>query len=357
VPLYYPSYRFFIPRFWKRYKWERRLYDRAFHASLALHLTHKGCMDGALSDFLVRRAYGPGAVDSLFIDPTETAEVLRKLSEVPGRARDLVVSDLSFQKGQDAEIAESLRALEEGGWRIQWRDHHHKQWEGANLDALEAHARLTVDFASAECGASLVQKALLPNDEQAKALAEVVRDHDLWLRKDPRSAMLADAFYEMGGYKFQKALEENPSPENPVFLEAAKKARARKEKLLELGLRKAKLHREGGATVAILYGYFPTNELLHGLYDRQGADIGILIKPTGSMSLRSRKGMECCHLVAQQFGGGGHPNASGGKLNVSGLGFPSYWMRRESHPEAQRLVQTALQVASAHLRAAPEKKA
>ncbi|HLE96786.1 MAG TPA: hypothetical protein VI997_05380, partial [Candidatus Thermoplasmatota archaeon] len=109
----------------------------------------------------------------------------------------------------------------------------------------------------------------------------------------------------------------------------------------------ARLVERDGARVAIAYGDLPTNDVLHALYTDGGAQIAILLKPEGTFSLRSRKGVDVCHRLAQDYGGGGHPNAAGGTLRLGPLELPVYWARRGRVPKADRLVAAALDEADA----------
>lgn len=343
-----PPASFFRPGAYKDWKFERHFYAQAFGAPTILHLTHGPCMDGAACDALVRKAYGDGAVRTVFLEPHETTDALEMLLNVPSRARGLVISDLSLQRGEGERVAATLESLDADGWRISWRDHHHKQWEGVDLAAIEASCDLTLDTQSQESGATLVQKALLPEDAWARELAEVVRDHDLWLRKDPRSKTLAHAIWYAGTRRWTRHLRENQVIVDATVERWARLDQGRAHRLTRWGLRRARIHREGGATVGLVYGRVPTNETLHAL-EEQGAQLSILLKPTGTFSLRSRKDVPVCHTVANEFGGGGHPNASGGRFGLGAFGLLGLWMRRHDHRAARTLVKAAIKAVEAHL--------
>lgn len=348
-----PSASFFRPSAYKDWKFERNFYAQAFGAPTILHLTHGPCMDGATCDLLVRRAYGKGAVRTVFLEPHETADALDLLRQVPSRARGLVISDLSLQRGQGERIADTLQTLAADGWRISWRDHHHKQWENVDLAAIDEACDLTLDFDLKESGATLVQKALLPDDAYAKELAEVARDHDLWLRQDPRSARLFLANVHAGTQAWMDHLLSNEVIVDKRIERWAKKEERRSARLTRYGLRGAKLFDGRHGRVGLVYGRVPTNDVLHAL-EEKGAHLSILLKPTGTFSLRSRKDVPVCHRIAQEFGGGGHPNASGGKFGLSGPGLAALWMARTNHRAAKQLVKTALAEVDAHLAAHPE---
>lgn len=343
-----PPASFFRPGAYKDWKFEREFYRKAYGASTIVHFTHKDCMDGATCDALVRVAYGDGAVETIFLEPHETVDCLELLTRVPSRARGLVLSDLSLQRGEGERAAQTLKDLAEDGWRIAWRDHHHKQWEGVDLDAFRASCDLTVDFEGKESGASLVQKALLPTDKWAEELARVARDHDLWLRQDPRSMVLFHAIVEAGTHEWIRHLLKTRSIVDSQMERWAARDRKKNADLVKWALARSRVVRGKRGTVGLAYGRVPTNETLHALEER-GCDLSILVKPSGSFSLRSRKDVPVCHAVAQQFGGGGHPNAAGGQLGLGALGLFALWTSRLDHPATRKLVDRAVSAVDAHL--------
>jgi oligoribonuclease NrnB/cAMP/cGMP phosphodiesterase (DHH superfamily) len=336
-----PAAEFFRPGAYKDWRFEREFYRKAYAASTVVHFTHKECMDGATCDVLVRAAYGQGAAETIFLEPHETVDALELLTRVPSRARGLVISDLSLQRGEGERAAETLRVLADDGWRIAWRDHHHKQWEGVDLDAFRAACDLTVDFSGTESGGSLVQKALLPADKWAEELAAVARDHDLWLRQDPRSITLFHGIVGGGTGPWIRHMLKTRKVIDPQIERWAAKDRRENARLVAWALRRARVVNGRQARIGLAYGRVPTNETLHAL-EEKGADLSILIKPSGAFSLRSRKDVPVCHTVAQAFGGGGHPNAAGGRLGLSGPGLVALWSRRLDHRAARKLAERAL---------------
>lgn len=343
-----PPASFFRPAPYKDWKFEREFYQRAYAASTVVHFTHGECMDGATCDVLVRRAYGDGAVETIFLEPHETVDCLELLTRVPSRARGLVISDLSLQRGEGDRAASALQALADDGWRIAWRDHHHKQWEGVTISMFDEACHLIIDRESKESGATLVQKDLLPDDPWARELAEVARDHDLWLKKDPRSMTLFHAIVEAGSERWIRHLVEKRVIVDATIERWASRDRKRNDALVGWALAKARVMRGRRGAVGLAYGRVPTNETLHALEER-GAHLSILIKPSGAFSLRSRKDVPVCHTIAQEFGGGGHPNASGGRLGLGSFGMASLWSRRLDHRGVRKLAERALAEVEAHL--------
>lgn len=348
-----PAPSFFRPSAYKDWKFERRFYQKAYAASTVVHLTHGECMDGATCDVLVRKAYGNGAVETVFLEPHETADALELLLRVPSRARGLAISDLSLQRGEGERVAQTLQRLADDGWRISWRDHHHKQWEGVDLRAIERSTDITIDFSAKESGASLVQKALLPKDAWAAELAQVARDHDLWLRQDPRSITLFHSIIEAGTQKWIRYLLSREVITDSTIERWAARDRKKNARLVAWALKRSRTLSGKRARIAVAYGRVPTNETLHALQE-MGAHLAILVKPTGAFSLRSRKDVPVCHVIAHEFGGGGHPNASGGHLGLGAFGLASLWMRRLDHRAARTIAKRAAKEVDAFLDAHPE---
>lgn len=350
-----PSADFFVPDSVKDRRFAKRVLRAASRAQGTVHLSHAACLDGAACDAIVRLARGDVAVETVFVEPHETIAALRLAAGVPGRAREIALSDLSFQKGQGADALAALRLARDNGWRVAWRDHHAKQWEGAPLEAMAEVADLTVDFAGKECGATLVAAALAPSDAFARELATVVRDHDLWILADPRSVRLQEAAYHAGSERFVARVLASRSIDDPELARWSGEAQREKRELVEGALAHARLERGERAVVGVAYGRVPTNEVLHALGEK-GAHLSVLFKPDGGFSLRSMKHVPVCHLVAQRYRGGGHPNASGGRIDVPAIELPVYWARRGDAPAARALVADALREVEAFLAAGPPSK-
>ena len=71
----------------------------------------------------------------------------------------------------------------------------------------------------------------------------------------------------------------------------------------------------GDWTVGVTYGRCSQNEVADGLPD-EGADTAVIVRPSGSTSIRGSEDFEQAHLVARQVQGGGHPRAAGCKPDI-----------------------------------------
>jgi oligoribonuclease NrnB/cAMP/cGMP phosphodiesterase (DHH superfamily) len=350
VNLYWPERRLFRS---ERRKQRRRLarWDAAERkAKTTLLLSHAHCLDVVGAAIVTLRALGPDNVGVAYVQPGDMAHVLSHFSKAPGKGRRFMVADLSLQPEQYNAIVASCAALKANGWTLEWRDHHHKQWEGLDLSSLRSHlAALEVNSDATESGASLQQQALAPADGFLRRLAETVRDRDLWWNKTPDSETLEFALSELGTKEFvQHFLDADPGS---AIVDASIQAAAQREKDRQGGakgklLSEARYFGEGPTKVGVVYGWLPKNTGLHDLLEDHGCQVAINVRPNGKVSLRSRKAAAVCHLIAKEFRGGGHPNASGADLGLKG---PSYWwyvLRHGNVPATERMATLAVRVLS-----------
>ncbi len=319
-------------------------------ATQALVLSHGGCLDGVTSAVITQRVLGAGAVGVAYCQPSDVATALEVFATRPGDGRKLFVCDLSLQKPEFQRVVAACQKLKASGWVIEWRDHHHKQWEGLELAPLRAAvAVLDVNADATESGASMQQKALAPDDAFLKAFAETVRDRDLWWNKTPDSETLEFALTNLGPRDFAANLlsAKGPGVIDAVFQQAAQAERDAQQDAKHRLLDAASYHGPDTARVGIVYGWLPKNTGLHELLTEHGCHVAVNVRPNGKVSLRSRKEIQVCHTIAQAFDGGGHPNASGCDLGLQG---PRYWwyvVRRGQVDRVQQLADLAVKTLQA----------
>lgn len=344
--LYWPQRRLFRSEAARERRHRARWAAAERSATKALLLSHANCLDGVGAAIVTLRSMGAHAVGVAYVQPSDMAKVLQSYAAVPGRGRRFLIADLSLQPEQFGDIVVACTAIRANGWSIEWRDHHHKQWEGLDLAPLRAAvAILEVNADATESGASLQQQALAPGDTFLRRLAETVRDRDLWWNRTPDSETLEFALSELGTEAFVQHFlaASSDAPVVDAFIAAA----AQRERDHQAGIKQklldeARYWGDGPTRVGVVYGWLPKNTGLHELLEEKGCRIAINVRPNGKLSLRSRKDAPVCHIVARNFSGGGHPNASGGDLGLRG---PSYWwyvLRRGRSPIVERLAQRAV---------------
>lgn len=289
-----------------------------------IHLTHND-LDAAGADAIHRRVYGHDEVFTIFSPVGRFVKNLNTLANIPGRGNIISISDLGYQKGVD----EAARRAKKAGWQIIWRDHH--RWKQNEIDEIRKYTgELTIDTST--CGCGLVARAIAADDPVSVEIAKVVCDYDLWNHTDPRSAVLG----QIG------SINKNLRPlrdrlEAGIFSDdwirtTYDAIETERNLAVAKSIRKTKV-REGRFRIAFAPLHNYPSETAAAIRDSYNTDIEVIISDNGRFSLRSVPPVS--HLIAAEFGGGGHPNASGGtfpftfrdKISFSLLGRTAHFDR------------------------------
>ncbi|WP_327050983.1 DHH family phosphoesterase [Halomicrococcus gelatinilyticus] len=278
--------------------------------------------DGLAATALVREAYGEAAL--IDAGPHDLADALERVAAYTEPGATVVVCDLC----PDAfdPIAAELAVLVEESDGVAWYDHH--QWDDAVAEAVrDAGVDLVVGESEEECTADVVARSLdYDFPEYLVELAAVTRDHDLWLREDPRSDDLADYAYWAEPEEYMAVVQEHGADLPPEVEAFIAERRVEKEALIERAVDRADLKTVGDWTVGVTYGRCSQNEVAEAMRE-EGADASVVVKPAGSASIRGTDEFERCHEVARQVNGGGHPKAAGCKPDVYDdmLDYAHHW--------------------------------
>ena len=249
---------------------------------------------------------------------------------------DLCPDDYSWIARPLAEASTRARG------QIRWFDHH--RWQDDIIDAVEkAGVDLVLGDSDEECTVDVAVRALdreLP--EHAEELAAVTRDHDLWIKEDPRSDDLADYCFWVEPEEYVRIVGRfGPDLPEPVraFVE---ERRIEKNELIDRAVARADVREVGPWSVAVTYGRCSQNEVADELSNR-GADAAVIVKPAGSASIRGSDGFERAHEVARKVNGGGHPRAAGCKPPIYNdmLDYAHHWVTRGA--ETKRVILDAFE--------------
>ncbi len=276
--------------------------------------------DGLGCVALLRAAFDTAAL--LPTGPHKIDEALGYVLEYGEPGLELYVCDLCPDSKSDIE---SLPAIAESATRVNWFDHH--QWDDQLAETVSEHAELVVGDSDRVCTTDVALEEIDHEFEERYAeLAAVTRDHDLWLREDPRSDDLADYAYWADPEEYIGTVLEHGAdlpPDVEAFLE---EQRVEKEALIEEAVSRAEYREIDGWTVGITYGRCSQNEVAEAMRD-EGADASVIVKPAGSASIRGTDSFERCHEVARQLDGGGHPKAAGCKPDIYDdmLDYAHHW--------------------------------
>ncbi len=272
------------------------------HTGQIVHLTHND-LDAAGSDAVVRMKYGDEML-TFFSSVGKFDWFLGQIGSYNGKDRILIISDLGYQNG----IEDKIRKVRAAGWQIQWYDHH--RWTAEEEELIREYTDLLV-VDTARCATGVLAASLKPDAPYAEEVARVVCDYDLWKHEDPRSGVLGivTTKYEnmkLVRDKLQQGIILDAEIEK-IFaaIEAEKNACIRKS------IRRAKVF-DGKYKTAVMPAYGYPSETAAEARKQLGTDIELLVFDSGKFSLRSKP--DISHLIAREFHGGGHPNASGGNF-------------------------------------------
>lgn len=269
-----------------------------------VHLTHND-LDAVGADAIHRMAYG--GVFSIFTSVSNFASMLEQIAGLPGKGDLLSITDLGYQRG----VEDTLKALRENGWRVEWRDHH--RWEEKEIQKVSALVScLKVDTSTCACG--IVAGDLKRGDPVAEEVARVVCDYDLWRNEDPRAAVLARVLSKNENRAYVRdALVKGIFSDDFIASEAAR-IEGEMQDCIRRSIRHTRIYgTRYRIAVAPLYGY--PSETAAAIRENAGTDIEVLVSSSGRFSIRSVPPIS--HLVAREFDGGGHPHAAGGNFGFS----------------------------------------
>ncbi|UPM41986.1 DHH family phosphoesterase [Halocatena salina] len=287
--------------------------------------------------------------------PHSLTDAQQQVIEYTSAGVTVYICDLCPDRDSDIE---PLSELTDHADSVRWFDHH--QWTAEYERRVRAAGvDLVVGDSETECSTDVALESL---DEafspRFQTLAAVTRDHDLWLREDPRSDDLAD-FAQWIAPEIYVATVRRHGVDFPDAVEAyITRRRVEKERLIEKAVERAELREltvpsagvgapdntdddadetedasaeedDTPLTVGVTYGRCSQNEVAEALRE-QGADAAVVVKPSGPVSIRGTETFARCHEVAKAVGGGGHPKAAGCKPDIYDdmLDYAHHWTTR-----------------------------
>jgi len=281
--------------------------------------------DGLACVALLRAAYGDAGL--VPAGPHDLEDGMELVAEHAEDDVDVFVCDLCPDEFE--YVDEELAALVDAADSVRWFDHH--QWDDDVAEQVRAAGvDLVVGDSDEECTADVALRSLeYAFDDRYRDLAAVTRDHDLWLREDPRSDDIADLAYWLDPGEYIDIVAEHGADLPPEAEELLAERRVEKEALIEKAVDRGEMREVDGVTVGVTYGRCSQNEVAEAFRER-GADASVVVKPAGSASIRGTDAFERCHEVAGQVNGGGHPKAAGCKPDIYDdmLDYAHHWTTR-----------------------------
>jgi len=281
--------------------------------------------DGLACAAMIRAVRGEAAL--IPAGPHELATALEFVAEHAEPDVELFVCDLC--PDGVSWLEDPLDAAIEVAGAVHWHDHH--QWAADVRTHVEnAGVTLTIGDSESDCSADVTLRELRATgadlDERFDELATVTRDHDLWLREDPRSDDLADYAHWTEPEDYLETVREH-GPDLPERAhELLEERRVEKRDRIDRALRRSAFHEIGPYRIGVTYGRCSQNEVAESMRE-DGADASVVVKPAGSASIRGTDAFARCHEVARRVDGGGHPKAAGCKPDIHDdmLDYAHHW--------------------------------
>lgn len=297
-----------------------------------VHLTHND-LDAVGADAIHRMKYGKDGVFTIWSSVGKFSALFSSVASCEGKGDLLSISDLGYQR--DNEL--TARKARAHGWRVEWRDHH--RWRDDEIKKMEKEVSL-LRLDTSVCACGIVARDLAPESPVACEVARVVCDYDLWKHADTRSAVLGQVLQRKKNREYVRDRLVQGIFSDHLIESEYSEIKAEMDAMMQRSLKNATIL--GGkyrVVFAPLYGY--PSETAHFIRSERNTDIEVIISKDGKFSLRSVPPIS--HLIAREFGGGGHPNAAGGSFNFTVIERFTWWLFKKS-----RHFQEFVKIAEAH---------
>ncbi|MBS3158979.1 hypothetical protein J4206_06860 [Candidatus Woesearchaeota archaeon] len=184
-----------------------------------------------------------------------------------------------------------------------------------------------LDFDTTKCAAIMCWQRFMLHDKISQELSAIAFDHEFWVKKDERSAKLADIL--VSGYNKKDLVEE--LSKGIFWSEKFEKLReeylVKKEKAFAELINNLQTHYYGRYNFAFGFSssLLSTADAGSRILENKGIDVSVVIYRDGKISFRRNEQVDI-NLVelARLFNGGGHEFAAGGKISDVTLPIASH---------------------------------
>ena len=284
-----------------------------------IHLTHND-LDAVGADAIHRMKYGNDGVFSIWSSVGKFSALFSLVASCEGKGDLLSISDLGYHRETETIAGKAMA----NGWSVEWRDHH--RWRDDEIKKIERIVAL-LHIDTSVCGTGIVARDLAPDNPTAVEVARVVCDYDLWKHADPRSAVLGQVLQRKKNREHVRDCLVAGIFSDPLIEQEYAEIKAEMDAMMHRSLKGATfLGKKYRIAFAPLYGY--PSETAHFIRDERKTDIEVIIGKDGKFSVRSVPPIS--HIIAREFGGGGHPNAAGGSFNFSVIERFTWWLFKKS---------------------------
>lgn len=297
-----------------------------------VHLTHND-LDAVGADAIHRMKYGTEGVFTIWSSVGKFAQLFSLVASCEGKGDLLSISDLGYHRETESIAAKAKK----NGWNVEWRDHH--RWRDEEVRKIELVVPL-LHIDTSVCGTMIVARDITPENPVAAEVARVVCDYDLWKHADPRSAVLGLVLQRKHNRDHVRDCLVQGILSDELIEREYTEIRAEMQTMMQRSLNHATFSGMKYRIIfAPLYGY--PSETAHFIRDQKKTDIEVIVGKDGKFSIRSVPPIS--HLIAREFGGGGHPNAAGGTFNFTIIERFTWWLFKKSR-HYEELVKVAEKV-------------
>lgn len=289
-------------------------------------ISHIADLDGITSAALIMQRYGIKKENVMFADYSvnRLLWIEKQIKKKIQKNTTLFITDIGTNASTIGIFSRIITFVKQSGGKVFWFDHH--TWSNDSVEKLASKCDIAVVGENKLfCAAEITAAELELNDAFTKKLIRIVHMSDFNIKpKDKyseeiiKSYVLSTTYYSslnLAAYeKKTRSIAEQIS--NGVLIPKFIIADSRKfEKINSNRLKTLKKNIIADQIIALGFSkYVSTNDACACILDSAGVDIGVYLNTeTSKCHLRSK--INDCSLLAQTFGGGGHPHASGFEVN------------------------------------------
>jgi len=270
-----------------------------------------GDVDGVISAVIAARSLGLEDAEVYFSGPRSIDRALSKIANGGGR---LVIVDVAMNPDKIDAVESELERLTNSGWDVLWIDHH--IWPDGAIDRLSRYADVRVR--PAPSAARVVLEELGGGDYE-RELAEIADDADTATYGDERARMYNALTRDKEKRVYLvRALMEGRLEDERVIKWAKERLRDQERKVKK-GLRRVKvLETKGGRRFALidLRPKGGPGSLISKRLSNE-VDFSLVLYSCSKFSLYAGKDRNVdLRPICEGHGGGGHPYACGGKIEM-----------------------------------------
>ncbi|BFH73653.1 DHHA1 domain-containing protein [Sulfurisphaera javensis] len=270
--------------------------------------------DGTASAAVYARAVNSLPKKTFFTEPTKIHDLLGKL-ELRG-VNNIMIADIGINASTLETTLKNLKRLISEGAKVQWFDHHvwKEDWK-KKLNEIGVE----VYHDTSTCGAGVIVKYLIPNDEFSKKLASADCSVDIWLHDDPMGEKLRRVVESNRDYSWKEYLIKKfyqgilwDEEFEKILIDQVDKELKGYEKLQKY----VRLLEIDGKKVVVAVRWKGPPDISYASQFLMNRYNAIVFASVNGKAISFRSNIIEVRKYAEKLGGGGHPLAAGAGLKA-----------------------------------------